>query len=322
MFRVALLDDYQNVALGLADWSSLLPRAEVVAFADHIDHDENLDALVARLEPFHCVMLMRERTHFPRKLIERLPNLRLIVSAAMWNIAIDLDAAAEHGVQVCGTNDLSNATPELTFGLLLSLARQIHVEERAVREGRWQTTLGIAVRGKTLGIVGLGNIGSQVAALGQAFGMHTIAWSQNLDAARATAAGAELVSKEDLFARADFVTIHVKLSERTRGLVTARELALMQAGAYLINTSRGPVVDEAALLEALTERRIAGAALDVFDHEPLALDHPFRRLDNVLVSPHVGYVTRENYAVFYGDALEDIRAFLDGRVIRAMNRAL
>lgn len=316
MFRVALLDDYQNVALKLADWSSLGPRVEVTAFADHID---DLDRLAERLHPFHCIMAMRERTRFSRALIERLPNLRLIVSAAMWNVAIDLEAATEHGIQVCGTGDQSNATPELTLGLILALARHIHREAQAIREGKWQTTLGTSVRDKTLGILGLGNLGSKVSALGQACGMQIIAWSQNLTAERSAKLGAAYVRKDELFSQADFLTIHLKLSERTRGLVGAREIRLMKPTAYLINTSRGPIVEEAALIAALTARRIAGAGLDVFDHEPLPLDHPFRRMENVLVMPHVGFVTEENYRVFYGDALEDIRAFLDGRIIRAMN---
>jgi len=316
MFRIALLDDYQDVALRLADWSSLKPRAEVTAFSDHI---EDFEQLVARLHPFQCVMLMRERTRFPRALIERLPNLRLIVSAAMWNVAIDLEAATDHGIQVCGTGDQSNATPELAIGMMLALARHIHHETVAVRDGKWQTRLGISVRDKTLGILGLGDIGSKVAALGQAFGTRILAWSQNLTPERAAAAGATYVSKDQLFSRSDFLTIHLKLSERTRGLIGRRELALMRPTAYLINTSRGPIVEEAALIAALQERRIAGAGLDVFDREPLPLDHPFRRMDNVLVMPHVGFVTEENFRVFYGDALEDIRAFLDGKVIRAMN---
>lgn len=316
MFRIALLDDYQSVALALADWSSLQPRAEVTAFSDHI---EDLDQLVARLRPFHCVMAMRERTRFSRELIARLPNLRLIVSAAMWNVAIDLEAASEHGVQVCGTGDQSTATPELTLGMMLSLARNIHLESRAIREGRWQTTLGFALRDKTLAVLGLGDLGTKVAALGRALGMTVIAWSQNLTPERAHQAGAGYVEKDALFAAADFLTIHLKLSERTRGLVTAAELARMKPTDYLINTSRGPIVDEAALLAALREHRIAGAALDVFDREPLPLDHPFRQMDNVLAMPHVGFVTEENYRVFYGDALEDIRGFLDGDVIRAMN---
>jgi len=316
MFRVALLDDYQHVAMGLADWDSLKPRAEVTAFSDHIDDPE---ALVERLTPFDAVMLVRERTKFPRALIERLPNLKLILSAAMWNVAIDLEAATEHGVQVCGTGDLSNATPELTIGLLLSLARNIHGESRAVRDGRWQVSLGIAVRGRTLGILGLGDIGSQVAALGRALNMDVIAWSQNLTPERCKAAGVTYVSKDELMARSDFLTIHVKLSERTTGLILAPDLARMKPTAYLINTSRGPIVDEAALIAALRDGRIAGAGLDVFDREPLPLDHPFRILENVLVTPHVGYVTEENYRQIYGDVVEDIRGFLNGEVVRPMN---
>ncbi len=316
MFRIALLDDYQSVAMRLADWASLGPQTEVTAFPDHI---EGLDRLAARLEPFHCIMAMRERTRFPRELIARLPNLRLIVSAAMWNVAIDLEAASAHGVQVCGTGDLSTATPELTLGLMLSLARKIHQESRAIRAGQWQTTLGTALRGKTLAVLGLGDIGTKVAALGHAFGMNVIAWSQNLTLEQAGQAGARYVEKDELFSAADYLTVHLKLSERTRDLIGAAELAQMKPTAYLINTSRGPIVKEGALIAALEAGRIAGAGLDVFDQEPLPLDHRFRALDNVLAMPHVGFVTEENYRVFYGDALEDIRSFLDGDVIRPMN---
>ena len=317
MFRVALLDDYQGRALQLADWASLGPGVEVTAFGDHI---EDQAALIERLRPFNCVMAMRERTHFPRQVIERLPNLKLIVSAAMWNVAIDLEAAAEHGVQVCGTGDQSNATPELTLGMMLALARHIPAEQRALREGRWQTTLGIALRGKTLAVLGLGDLGGKVAALGKALGMRVIAWSQNLTPERCAEVGVEQVDKDRLFAEADVLTVHLKLSERTRGLVAARELALMKPTAFLINTARGPIVEEAALIAALREGRIAAAGLDVFDEEPLPLDHPFRTMDNVLAMPHVGFVTEENFRVFYGDALEDICAFLDGKLLRPMNR--
>ena len=317
MFRVALLDDYQGRALQLADWASLGPGVEVTAFGDHV---EDQAALIERLRPFNCVMAMRERTHFPRQVIERLPNLKLIVSAAMWNVAIDLEAAAEHGVQVCGTGDQSNATPELTLGMMLALARHIPAEQRALREGRWQTTLGIALRGKTLAVLGLGDLGGKVAALGKALGMRVIAWSQNLTPERCAEVGVEQVDKDRLFAEADVLTVHLKLSERTRGLVAAPELALMKPTAFLINTARGPIVEEAALIAALREGRIAAAGLDVFDEEPLPLDHPFRTMDNVLAMPHVGFVTEENFRVFYGDALEDIRAFLDGKLLRPMNR--
>jgi phosphoglycerate dehydrogenase-like enzyme len=317
MLRVALLDDYQGVALRMADWASLAPRARIDAFSDHI---ADRDALAERLLPYDCVMLMRERTQFPRALFERLPNLRLLVTAAMWNVAIDLEAASAHGVQVCGTGDVSDSTPELTLGLMLGLSRRIAQEDRAVRAGQWQTTLGAILKGKVLGVLGLGILGTKVAALGRALGMEVIAWSANLTAERAREAGATRVEKEALLERADMVTIHLKLSDRTRGLITARDLARMKPSAYLVNTSRGPIVEEAALIAALRERRIAGAGLDVFDHEPLPLDHPFRTLDNVLITPHIGYVSEENYRLIYGDTLEDIRAFLDGRVVRAMNR--
>lgn len=317
MMRVALLDDYQGVALRMADWTSLAPRACIEAFGEHI---ADPDALAERLHPFHCVMLMRERTRFPRALFARLPNLRLLVTAAMWNVAIDLEAASEYGVQVCGTGDLSDSTPELTLGLILGLARHIAEEDRAVRAGKWQTRLGTILKGKTLGVLGLGTLGTKVTALGRALGMEVIAWSANLTAERAASVGARRVDKEMLFAHSDVLTIHLKLSERTRGLVTAGDLAHMKPTAYLVNTSRGPIIEEAALIAALRERRIAGAGLDVFDQEPLPLDHPFRTLDNVLVTPHIGYVSEENYRLIYGDTLEDIRAFLDGKVIRAMNR--
>ena len=291
MMRVAILDDYQGVALRLADWQSLHPHAQMQAFADHLDDRE---ALARRLHAFECVVLMRERTPFPRALFEKLPNLRLLITAGMRNASIDLAAATERRVQVCGTEMLGYPTAELTWGLILALLRQIPRDEQALREGRWQTTLGIGVRGKTLGVLGLGRLGTQVAAIGKAFGMNPIAWSQNLTAERAAAAGARFVSKEELFAAADLVTIHVVLSDRTRGLVGAADLARMKKTAYLVNTSRGPVVDEGALIALLREHRIAGAALDVFEPEPLPPRHPLTTLDNLLLTPHLGYVTEEN----------------------------
>ncbi len=317
MFRVAILDDYQGVALSMADWQSLHPRAQMQAFPDHLD---NLDALAKRLHAFEAVVLMRERTPFPRALFEKLPNLRLLVTAGLRNASIDLAAATEHKVQVCGTEMLPYPTAELTWGLILALVRQIPREDRATREGRWQTTLGRGLRGKTLGLLGLGKLGSQVARIGQAFGMEVIAWSQNLTAERAAEVGAALVSKDELFARADLVSIHVVLSPRTRGLVGAAELGRMKPTAFLVNTSRGPIVDEAALLAALRERRIAGAALDVFEPEPLPRDHPLLALDNVVITPHLGYVTEEGYRLLYGQAVEDIRAFLDGKALRPLNQ--
>jgi phosphoglycerate dehydrogenase-like enzyme len=317
MFRVAILDDYQGAALALADWRSLHPQAAIEAFADHLD---DLDAIARRLHTFDCVVVMRERTPFPRALFEKLPNLRLLVTPGMRNASIDLAAATERKVQVTGTDMLPYPTAELTWGLILALFRHIPQEDRATRAGRWQTTLGLGLKGKILGLLGLGRLGSQVARVGNAFGMEVIAWSQNLTAERASEAGAALVSKEELFARADVVSIHVVLSPRSRGLVGAAELARMKPTAFLVNTSRGPIVDEAALLESLRSRRIAGAGLDVFEPEPLPKDHPLLGLDTVVITPHLGYVTEEGYRLAYGQAVENIRAFLDGKVLRGLNQ--
>jgi phosphoglycerate dehydrogenase-like enzyme len=317
MLRVAILDDYQGVALRMADWQSLHPAAQMQSFIDHVDDP---DALTRRLHVFDGLVLMRERTPMPRALLERLPNLRLVVTAGMRNAAIDVAAATERRIQVCGTDMLPYPTAELTWGLMLALVRQIPREDRAVREGYWQTTLGLGLKGKTLGLLGLGRLGSQVAKIGQAFGMDVIAWSENLTAERAAAAGAALVDKAALFARADIVSIHVVLSPRSRGIVGSAELQRMKPSAFLVNTSRGPVVDEAALLEALHLRRIAGAALDVFEPEPLPSDHPLLALDNVIVTPHLGYVTEENYRLIYAHAVDDIRAFVDGKVLRGINK--
>ena len=316
MFRVAILDDYQAAALALADWRSLHPQATIEAFADHLD---DLQAVARRLHTFDGVVAMRERTPFPRALFEKLPNLRLLVTAGMRNAAIDLAAATMHKVQVTGTDMLPYPTAELTWGLILALFRNIPQEDRATRAGRWQTTLGLGLKGKTLGLLGLGRLGSQVARVGNAFGMEVIAWSQNLTAERAREAGAQLVSKDELFARADVVTIRVVLSPRSRGLVGAAELKRMKPTAFLVNTSRGPIVDEAALLESLRAKRIAGAGLDVFEPEPLPKDHPVLGLDNVVITPHLGYVTEEGYRLAYGQAVESIRAFLDGTVVRGLN---
>jgi phosphoglycerate dehydrogenase-like enzyme len=317
MMRVAILDDYQGVALQLADWQSLHPAAQIQAFTDHLD---DATAIAQRLHTFECVVLMRERTPFPRALFEKLPNLRLVITAGMRNASIDLAAASERRVQVCGTDMLPYPTAELTWGLILALARHIPRDGQAMREGHWQTTLGTGLKGKTLGLLGLGRLGGQVARIGHAFGMTPIAWSQNLTAERAAEAGAALVSREDLFARADVVSVHLVLSARTRGLVGASDFARMKRTAYFINTSRGPIVDEAALVSALREHRIAGAGIDVFEPEPIAPDHPLLALDNVVLTPHLGYVTEENYRLLYGQAVEDIRAFLDGKVQRGINQ--
>jgi phosphoglycerate dehydrogenase-like enzyme len=313
MLRVAILDDYQEAALRLADWRSLRPRAQMTAFSDHLD---DLDALAERLHTFEAIVAMRERTPFRAALLERLPNLKLLITTGMRNASIDVAAARARGVTVCGTRGVGTPTAELAWGLILALLHHIPHEDRGMREGRWQTTLGIGLEGKTLGVLGLGRLGTQVAQVAKIFGMRIIAWSQNLTAERAAAAGAELVDKATLFAEADVLSIHLVLSDRTRGLVGAADLARMKPTAYLVNTARGPIVEQAALLEALQNRRIAGAGIDVYDIEPLPVDHPFRRLSNTVLTPHLGYVTEENYRVYFADAVEDIRGFLEGKPIR------
>jgi phosphoglycerate dehydrogenase-like enzyme len=316
MIQVAVLDDYQRAALRLADWKSLEPEVQVQSFPEHI---ADAAELAKRLHVFECVVLMRERTPFPKTLIEKLPNLRLIVTAGMRNAAIDVEAATARGIQICGTETLGYPTAELTWGLIIALARKIPEEWAALRQGKWQSRLGVGLKGKVLGVIGLGRLGSQVAAIGKAFGMNVIAWSQNLTEAKAAEIGVKRVEKEELFARADFVTIHLVLGDRSRGLVGPAELARMKPSAYLVNTSRGPIVQEKALIEALKSHRIAGAAVDVFDREPVARDHPYLALDNLLATPHLGYVTEEGYRQIYGEAVEDIRAFLQTKPIRAIN---
>src|SRR6516225_7172945 len=306
---IAILDDYQNVALSMADWSVLEGRATVTVFNDHL---ANADAVVARLQPFEVVCVMRERTPMTRALIEHLPRLRLIASTATRNASIDLRAAEERGVQVVHTGYSSAPTIELTWALILACARHLVNENASLRGGGWQRLIGDDLGGRTLGLLGLGNIGSAVAQIGKAFGMTVVAWSQNLTAERAATAGALLVTKDELFRQADFVSIHLVLSGRTRGLVGAAELALMKPTARLVNTSRGPTVVEADLVAALREGKIAGAAVDVFDQEPLPLDHPFRSLPNVLATPHIGYVSRALYERFYRDTVSNIKQWLDG----------
>ena len=316
MLRLALLDDYQQVALQSADWDSLSPDCSVTVFHDHLTDEE---AIADRLRDFDAVMALRERTPFPRSLLAQLPNLKIIASAGMRNAAIDLDAATEHGIVVCGTEGSSRATMELTWGLILGLLRHISLEHIATRGGDWQQTVGIELDGKTIGIIGLGNIGSQMAEVARAFHMNILAWSQNLTPERAEANGAALVSKDELLAQSDIVTIHTRLSDRTRALLGARELGLLKPSAFLINTSRGPIVDEDALIDTLKTGAIAGAGLDVFDQEPLPADHPLLSLDNVLLTPHLGYVTQETYRAFYGQTLENTRSFIEGRPQRVMN---
>jgi phosphoglycerate dehydrogenase-like enzyme len=313
--RVAILDDYQGVALRLADWGSLPAGTDVAVFRDHLAREGEV---AARLAGFDAVVAMRERTPFPGSLLARLPRLRLLVTTGMRNASIDLRAAAAQGVTVCGTRGLPYPTAELTWALILALVRHVPAEDRAVREGRWQETLGTGLHGKTLGVLGLGTLGAQVARIGRGFQMEVLAWSQHLTAERAAAAGARLVPRDDLLRQADVVTIHLVLGERTRGLLGARELALLKPTAYLVNTSRGPIVDEAALIDALRRGGLAGAGLDVYDEEPLPADHPLRRLPNTVLTPHLGYVTEETYRVFYADAVEAIRAFLAGQPVRVL----
>ena len=306
--KVAILDDYQDVALRLADWSAVTRRADITVFNDHVADPA---ALVERLQPFDVVCVMRERTPLSRKILQQLPRLKLIASTGPRNASIDMQAAAERGILVTTTGYEPTPTIELTWALILASARHLAREAGAVRDGGWQTSIGANLGGKRLGVLGLGNIGKDVARIGVTFGMTVIAWSQNLTAKIAGAAGATLVAKDVLFRQTDIVTIHLVLSRRTTGLVEAAELALMKPTARLINTSRGPIVDQAALIEVLQARRIAGAALDVFDAEPLPADHPFRTLDNVLATPHIGYVTEELYRTFYGDAAASIAAWVD-----------
>ena len=308
--QIAVLDDYQNVALSLADWSVLDERATVTVFDDHL---ADPDAVVKRLQPFDIVCVMRERTPMTRAIIERLPKLRMIASTGSRNASIDLKAAEERGVQVVHTGYTSAPTIELTWALILASARNLIAENASLRSGGWQRTVGDDMAGRTLGLVGLGNVGGAVAKVGNAFGMKVIAWSQNLTTERAAEVGAALVSKEELFQEADVVSIHLVLSGRTRGLVGAAELALMKPMARLINTSRGPIVVEADLVAALKDKKIAGAAIDVFDQEPLPLDHPLRVLQNLLATPHIGYVSRGLYERFYRDTVENIARWLDGQ---------
>jgi phosphoglycerate dehydrogenase-like enzyme len=308
--KIAVLDDYQGVALKLADWSAVMNRAHDDVFNDHLAEPE---AVVMRLLPYDIVCVMRERTPLRRDTIERLPNLKLIASTGPRNASIDLEAAAAHGVKVVHTGYFGSPTVELTWALILGSARHLTAEAAAVRGGGWQHTIGDDLSGQTLGIIGLGNLGTSVAKVASAFGMKVIAWSQNLTAEKATAAGAALVPKEELLRRSDFVSIHLVLSERTRGLIGARELSLMKPTARLINTSRGPIVVEADLIQALNTGRIAGAAIDVYDMEPLPANHPYRNTANLLATPHIGYVSRALYERFYRDTVSNIVGWLDTR---------
>jgi phosphoglycerate dehydrogenase-like enzyme len=314
--RIALLDDYQHVARASADWETLPTGCNLQVFHDRL---ANEDEAARKLADFDVVMALRERTAFPASLLERLPRLKLIASAGPRNAAIDMAAATRLGIVVCSTAGGPRSTTELTWALILAVARRLPQEHNALRQGGWQGSVGTELSGKILGTIGLGVIGAQVAGVALAFGMRVLAWSQNLTAERAAACGAELVDKDELLRRADVVTIHTRLSERTRGLLGEAELGLMKPTAFLINASRGPIVDEAALIDALRRRRIAGAGLDVFDREPVDAGHPLLALDNVVVTPHLGYVTHEVYRGFYGETLDNILSYLRGEPKRVLN---
>lgn len=311
--RVAVLDDYQQAAHRFADWEGL--GAEVTYLREHI---ADTDELVEELRGYEVIVAMRERTPFTAERFERLPDLRLLVTTGMANAAIDLQAARRHGVSVRGTGAVAHATPELTWGLILSLVRHIPEESAGMREGQWQRTIGSDLGGRTLGVVGLGRLGARVAEIGNAFGMRVLAWSTNLDAAHARKSGARAVSKAELFSQSDVVTVHYKLSDRSTGIVGRQDLARMKPEAYLVNTSRGPLIDTEALVQALHEGRIAGAGLDVYDVEPLPADDPLRTAPRTVLTPHLGYVTEETYRVFYREAVEDIAAYRAGTPLREL----
>ncbi|KAI0687770.1 D-isomer specific 2-hydroxyacid dehydrogenase [Cytidiella melzeri] len=316
--KVAILDDYQHVALTAADWSSIRDRVAVDVFDETLSDE---DALVRRLEPYPVVCAMRERTKFPASLLDRLPNLKLIATTGMWNASIDVAYAKKKGIVVSGTGGGGNSTLEHIWALILATARYIALEDAGVKARRqiWQTTVPIAVAGKTLGLVGVGKLGQATAKIAKAFDMKVVAWSPHLTPERAAAAGVGFVAtKEELFEQSDIVSIHLVLSESTRRLITATDLALLKPTALFINTSRGPIVDEEALVKVLQEKRIAGAGLDVFDVEPLPLDHPLRSLTNVTLTPHTGYVSDDNYKVFWEQTVDNIRGFLDGEAKRVL----
>jgi phosphoglycerate dehydrogenase-like enzyme len=314
--RLAILDDYQDVAHGFADWAAL--EAEGVRVVTYREPFASPEALVAALADVTMVVAMRERTAFPREVLEKLPGLQLLVTTGMANASIDVAAAVEQGITVCGTPGSPTAAPELTWALLLAIARNLTVEENSLRAGTWQTSVGFELAGKTLGVVGLGKIGRRIAAYGRAFGMEVLAWSQNLTAEAAKEAGARLVSKDELFRQSDVATLHLRLSARSENIVGERELRLLGPEGVLVNTARGPLVNQDALLKALSEGWIRGAALDVFDQEPLQAGHPLLTAPNTVLSPHLGYVTRESYRQFYGGAFEDVTAWLAGEPVRTI----
>jgi len=316
-YRCAIIDDYQNVALKLADWPKVTKDVEIKVFTEAVRRSDA--DTINDLKDFDIVVMMRERTRFPRAVIDGLPKLKLLITTGAYNASIDIKACQERGIVVSGTGGFGNPTTGITFGLILELTRRIGWEHARMKSGvLWQNTLGMDIEGKTLGVLGLGKLGARAAGVGKAFGMKVIAWSQNLTPERCKEVGVEYSTKEDLFRNADVVTIHLVLSDRTRGLVGANELGSMKKSAYIVNTSRGPIIDEKALLDALNKKQIAGAGLDVFDVEPLPLDHPYRKMDNVIITPHLGYVSQQNYEKYYPDIVDNIRGFLDGKPTRVV----
>jgi phosphoglycerate dehydrogenase-like enzyme len=314
--RCAILDDYQNIALSSADWSPVKGDVDIKAFTANLGGP---DKVIAALQDFDIVVAMRERTGFPKQVIDALPNLKLLITTGMRNASIDTEAAKARGLTVCGTGAFGSPTSGIAMGLMLELTRHIGYENARLHAGAtWQTTIGPELEGLTLGVLGLGKLGQRTAAIAKAFGMKVIAWSQNLTPEKCAEAGVGYVAKDDLFRQSDLISIHVVLSQRSRGLVGAKEIGLMKPTAYLINTSRGPIIDEAAMLAALRDKKIAGAGLDVFDVEPLPLDHPLRKMDNVVITPHLGYVSTQNYKHYFSSVVEDIRGFLDGKPVRVM----
>ena len=314
--RCAILDDYRNVALKSADWSKVATELDCKIFNEHLGSQENV---IKALQGFEIICAMRERTAFPRAVIEKLPDLKLLITTGMRNASIDVAAAREHGVVVSGTPATGNPTSGIAIGLMLELTRRIGYENARLKAGApWQSTIGLDLEGLTLGVIGLGKLGARTSRIAQAFGMKVMAWSQTLTPEKCKAVGVEYAQKDELFRQSDLITIHVVLSQRTRGLVGAKELALMKPTAYIINTSRGPIIEEGALLAALREKRIAGAGLDVFDIEPLPVDHPLRKMDNVVLTPHLGYVSLQNYRAYFSGVVDDIRAYLDGSPVRVL----
>ncbi|WP_298627216.1 D-2-hydroxyacid dehydrogenase family protein [uncultured Legionella sp.] len=317
MLKCTILDDYQKVATSFGKWSLIEPHVKVQSFQHHFSNEDDLVNAVVEQD---ILVIMRERTLFNAQVLSRLPNLKLLVTSGMRNAAIDLEYATKQSIAVCGTNNLSEPAAELAWALILGMARNIPQENLALRtNGLWQNTIGTGLNNKQLGILGLGKIGTQVAKVGKAFGMNVMAWSQNLTTERSSSCGVSLApSKAFLLENSDFVTIHLLLSERTKNLIQAADIARMRSSAYLINTSRAPIVNENALVQALMDKRIAGAGLDVFDVEPLPMEHPFRTLPNVLATPHIGYVTTENYKIYFEQAIENIIAFLNNNPVRTL----